>query len=141
MYNYALCICPFCKIIENYRDKSDTSRFYSKISVYFVTVIIKCLVWQAVSSASGSLVQKVGGGGNAHPAPKLGRAVPRPHRLPRPCCGVSSPCSSLTFGFLGALLDMGYVSIQYPCSLASGPIPVMSGYRWTFFWIHKVSGT
>ena len=31
MYTYALCICPFCMIIENHREKSNKSRFYSKI--------------------------------------------------------------------------------------------------------------
>ena len=77
MYNYALCICHFCMIIESHRKKSNTSRFYSKISVYFVTVLIKRLVWHAASSASGSLVQKVGG--HARPAPKLeGASCPPP---------------------------------------------------------------
>ena len=74
MYNYVqLCVMyfSFCMIIENHRDKSNTSRFYSKISVYFVTAIMERLVWQAVSSGPGSLVQKVGGG-HTHPAPKWG---------------------------------------------------------------------
>ena len=72
MYNYVLCICLFCMIIENHREKSNTSRSYSKLLAYFVTAIMKRLVWQAVSSAPGSLVQKVGGGGHAHPASKPG---------------------------------------------------------------------
>ena len=77
MYNFIyiqLCIMylPFLMIIDNHREKSNASRFYSIISVYFVTVIIKRLVWQVVSNASGSPLQKVGGGGHAHPVAKLG---------------------------------------------------------------------
>ena len=68
---------PFYMIIENHREESNTSRFYSKIPVYFVTAIMKRLVWQAVSDVPGSFVQKVGG--HTHPAPKLGgRAAPLP---------------------------------------------------------------
>ena len=81
--------------IENHTGKSISSRFYCKISAYFVTAIITHLVRQAVSNVTGSNVQKVwkpcqpcikvgrarppcskfwGGGGtpSAHPAPKLG---------------------------------------------------------------------
>ena len=79
--NYVLCICLFCMPIENHRRKSITSRFYSKTSVYFVKAIMERLVWQAVSSAPGSLVQKVGVGGHAHPAPKLGARCPPPAPL------------------------------------------------------------
>ena len=45
--------------VTNHAEKSTTSRFYSKISVYFGTVIMKQPVWQAISNATGSHVQKV----------------------------------------------------------------------------------
>ena len=46
---------------ENHTEKSKTSRSYSKISVYYVTAIMKHLVRQAVSNATGSHVQRLGG--------------------------------------------------------------------------------
>ena len=63
MYNNVLWTCLFYMIIENHTEESNTLRFYSKISDYFVTVIMKRLVWLAVSGTPGSLVQKAGGGG------------------------------------------------------------------------------
>ena len=68
-------------------ENSNTSRFHSKISVYFATAIMEHLVWQAVSNATGSHVQKLGG--HAHPAPKLGRG-----QLPPPPPGSRVPDQS-----------------------------------------------
>ena len=61
--------------IENHTEKSNTSRSYSKISVYFVTAIMKHLVRQDISNATGSHVQKLGG---TPPAPKVGGSYPPP---------------------------------------------------------------
>ena len=63
-------------VIENHTDKSNTSRSYSKISVYFVTAIMKYLVRQAISNATGSHVQKLGG--HAPPCSKVGGAAAPP---------------------------------------------------------------